>query len=436
MTQSRRMLVLRAVVEDYIRSQEPVGSTSLTRDHDLGVSSATIRNDMAALEDEGYLIQPHTSAGRVPTEKGYRYFVDRLATVVPLSEAQRRGINSFLSGSVSLKDALQRSARLLSEITGQVAVVASPSLAKATLRHVEMVPVAMTTLLAVVITDTGRVAQHGLTIASMPAVDEINRLSNTVNEQCDGLSLSKSAETVRSIAASAGYESVRGVADALADAFESMALDERANELYMSGTSHLAHSRSLADLAPLFDALEEQVVLMKLMSNLSEETNASGVGVAIGSEMHTRTTACFRGQQWLWAQRSGGRTGGERSRRRTRNRIRDGEPDERHGTHRLRWLHRADPHGLRGHYGRRQGRSQIFDRLPLRGPDSRLTAVCGTMTRRPNEHKGSIKWQIITRRWVWNAAPVTTRSRRHTASSAVSTTPTSRALSSRTSSRK
>ena len=273
-----------------------MGSTSLTRDHDLGVSSATIRNDMAALEDEGYLIQPHTSAGRVPTEKGYRYFVDRLATVVPLSEAQRRGINSFLSGSVSLKDALQRSARLLSEITGQVAVVASPSLAKATLRHVEMVPVAMTTLLAVVITDTGRVAQHGLTIASMPAVDEINRLSNTVNEQCDGLSLSKSAETVRSIAASAGYESVRGVADALADAFESMALDERANELYMSGTSHLAHSRSLADLAPLFDALEEQVVLMKLMSNLSEETNASGVGRGHRlRNAHPRTTACFRG---------------------------------------------------------------------------------------------------------------------------------------------
>lgn len=111
MAQSRRMLVLRAVVEDYIRSQEPVGSTTLTRDHDLGVSSATVRNDMAALEDEGYLIQPHTSAGRVPTEKGYRYFVDRLATVVPLSEAQRRGINGFLSGSVNLQDTLQRAAR-------------------------------------------------------------------------------------------------------------------------------------------------------------------------------------------------------------------------------------------------------------------------------------------------------------------------------------
>ena len=78
MAQSRRMLVLRAVVEDYIRSQEPVGSTTLTRDHDLGVSSATVRNDMAALEDEGYLIQPHTSAGRVPTEKGYQQLSVRI----------------------------------------------------------------------------------------------------------------------------------------------------------------------------------------------------------------------------------------------------------------------------------------------------------------------------------------------------------------------
>ena len=83
MAQPRRMVVLRAIVEDYIRSQEPIGSAALTKKHDLGVSSATIRNDMASLEEEGYLIQPHTSSGRIPTEKGYRYFVDRLSTVVP-----------------------------------------------------------------------------------------------------------------------------------------------------------------------------------------------------------------------------------------------------------------------------------------------------------------------------------------------------------------
>ncbi|WP_414734455.1 hypothetical protein [Bifidobacterium breve] len=102
-----------------------------------------------------------------------------------------------------------------------------------------------------------------------------------------GQSLSSASETVRALGCGTGFETVREAADALADAFASMALDERANELYMSGTSHLAHSRSLTDLAPLFDALEEQVVLMKLMSNLSEEPSATGVGVSIGSESHT-----------------------------------------------------------------------------------------------------------------------------------------------------
>ena len=287
MTQSRRMLVLRAVVEDYIRSQEPVGSTTLTKDHDLGVSSATVRNDMAALEDEGYLIQPHTSAGRIPTEKGYRYFVDRLATVVPMSEAQRRGINSFLSGSVNLQDTLQRAARLLAQITGQVAVVAAPSLAKSTLRHIEIVPVSINTLLAVVITDTGRVAQHILNVSELPDATVLSHLVNEINAQCASVSLTRTADYVRQMSSRKEYHSISKLVETLAQAFDGMADDERASELYMAGTSRLAHQRTVADLAPLFDALEEQVVLMKLMSSLSETTQSDGVGVAIGSETHT-----------------------------------------------------------------------------------------------------------------------------------------------------
>ncbi|MBW3092823.1 heat-inducible transcriptional repressor HrcA [Bifidobacterium sp. 82T10] len=287
MTQSRRMLVLRAVVEDYIRSQEPVGSSSLTKAHDLGVSSATVRNDMAALEDEGYLIQPHTSAGRIPTEKGYRYFVDRLATVMPLSPAQRSGIATFLSGSVSLQDTLQRAARLLSQITGQVAVVASPALSKATLRHVEIVPVGASVLLAVVITDTGRVAQHTLAVRPMPAADDLSRFCDVVNRQCSGLSFAAAVERLRAITADPAWRSASSVGESLAAAFATMADDERANEMYVAGASKLAHQRTPADLAPLFDALEEQVVIMRLMSALSEEPGPDGVGVAIGSETHT-----------------------------------------------------------------------------------------------------------------------------------------------------
>src|ERR1044071_7571590 len=92
----RRFAVLRAIVADYVSNQEPVGSKAIVERHNLGVSSATVRNDMATLEEEGYITQPHTSAGRVPTDKGYRLFVDRLSEIKPLSAAERRAITTFL----------------------------------------------------------------------------------------------------------------------------------------------------------------------------------------------------------------------------------------------------------------------------------------------------------------------------------------------------
>src|SRR3954466_2011180 len=139
MLEDRKLDVLRAIVEDYVSTNEPVGSKSLVDRHQLGVSPATIRNDMAALEDEGYITQPHTSAGRVPTDKGYRLFVDRLPTVKPMSQAEKRAIASLLDGAVDLDDVVQRSVRLLSQLTRQVAIVQYPILARSTVRHVELV---------------------------------------------------------------------------------------------------------------------------------------------------------------------------------------------------------------------------------------------------------------------------------------------------------
>ena len=213
--------------------------------------------------------------------------MDRLSTVMPISEAQRRGINSFLSGSVNLQDTLQRAARLLAQITGQVAVVAAPSLAKSTLRHIEIVPVSVNTLLAVVITDTGRVAQHILNASELPGTTVLSHLVNEINAQCASVSLTRTADYVRQMSSRKEYHSISKLVETLAQAFDGMADDERASELYMAGTSRLAHQRTVTDLAPLFDALEEQVVLMKLMSSLSEATQSNGVGVAIGSETHT-----------------------------------------------------------------------------------------------------------------------------------------------------
>jgi len=122
-TSTRRLEILRAIVDEYVATQEPVGSKAIADRHELGVSPATIRNEMALLEEEGLITAPHTSAGRIPTDRGYRVFVDKLAEVKPLSAPERRAIESFLEGAQDLDDVVMRTVRLLADVTKQVAVV-------------------------------------------------------------------------------------------------------------------------------------------------------------------------------------------------------------------------------------------------------------------------------------------------------------------------
>ena len=136
MNDDRRARVLRAIVEDYVSTNEPVGSKALVDRHRLGVSSATIRNDMAALEQEGLIAQPHTSAGRIPTDKGYRAFVDRIDEIKPLSAAEKRAVARVLEHPVDVDDVLDRTVRLLSQLTHQVAMVQYPRLSRARVRHI------------------------------------------------------------------------------------------------------------------------------------------------------------------------------------------------------------------------------------------------------------------------------------------------------------
>ena len=165
-TDKRRQEVLRAIVTDYVSSQEPVGSKALVERYNLGVSSATIRNDMAVLEAQGYIEQEHASSGRIPTEKGYRRFVDNLSQIKPLSRAERHAILEFLEVGVDLEDVLRRSVQLLAQLTRQVAVVQVPTLQVSRVRHCEVVQLSPARLLLVVITDTGRVEQRNVELAA------------------------------------------------------------------------------------------------------------------------------------------------------------------------------------------------------------------------------------------------------------------------------
>ena len=160
MVEDRKLAVLRAIVEDYVATEEPVGSRALVERHGLGVSPATVRNDMAALEEEGFIHQPHTSAGRVPTDKGYRLFVDRLSSVKPMSAAEKRAIATLLDSAVDLDDVVQRSVRLLSTLTRQVAIVQYPTLSRSTVRHIELVSITPTRVMLILILSTGRVEQR------------------------------------------------------------------------------------------------------------------------------------------------------------------------------------------------------------------------------------------------------------------------------------
>jgi len=278
--EERRLEVLRAIVEDYVRTAEPVGSKSLVERRHLGVSPATIRNDMAALEEEGYISQPHTSAGRIPTDKGYRYFVDRLAGIKPLSAAEQRAIASFLEGAVDLDDVVTRTVRLLAQITRQVAVVQYPSLQRATVRHIELVSMSETRLMVVLITDTGRVEQRMVEVGN-PLTDEtIARLRQNFNAAFAGKRLADVPGAVQQV--SSGFDADLGstVSSVVATLLE-MVVEQNEERIVLAGTSNL--SRFPGDfhlsMQPVLEALEEQVVLLRLVSNASDD-----VTVRIGRE--------------------------------------------------------------------------------------------------------------------------------------------------------
>ena len=280
MQEERRLAVLRAIVEDYVATEAPVGSKGLVERHGLGVSPATIRNDMAALEEEGFIAQPHTSAGRVPTDKGYRLFVDRLSTVKPMSAAEKRAIATILDGAVDLDDVVQRSVRLLAQLTRQVAVVQYPTLSRSTVRHVELVALSETRLLVVLILSTGRVEQR-LVELDMPLDDEqLASLRTRVSRAVTGEIIAEASAALHDSVGPDDSEALAQVVETLVEAMS----DHRSTErLAVGGAANLARYGDSFDSAvrPLLEALEEHVVLLKL---LGEAAGGDAVTVRIGHE--------------------------------------------------------------------------------------------------------------------------------------------------------
>ncbi len=282
MLDDRKLDVLRAIVQDFVSTNEPVGSKALVERHHLGVSPATVRNDMAALEDEGYIAQPHTSAGRVPTEKGYRLFVDRLSTIKPLSGAERRAIEQFLDGALDLDDVVRRTVRLLAQLTRQVAVVQYPSLDRSLVRHLELVLLSPTRLMLVLITDTGRVEQRVIDLAGDIDDASVAALRTRLNTCLVGNRVTE-LPTLLADFVDSEPAACRAAASAVVAVLLASLVDRHDDRVIVGGASNL--TRLALDFPdsvhPVLEALEEQVVLIKLLGEASTPTELT---VRIGDE--------------------------------------------------------------------------------------------------------------------------------------------------------
>jgi heat-inducible transcriptional repressor len=239
---------------------------------------------MAALEDEGLIIQPHTSAGRIPTDLGYRVFVDRLSTVKPLSAPEKRAIDKFLEGAVDLDDVVARTVRLLAQVTHQVAIVQYPSLKRSSVRHIEVISLMPTRLMLILIADTGRVEQRILDLASEMSEGTLSELRNKLNAQAQGkklASLPTLLEAFEGNFAQPAQVNVRNVISVILE----MAIERNEERVVISGTSNLArHAPDFNEsVHPVLEALEEQVVLLRLLGEAVDEMK-----VRIGHEQEDK----------------------------------------------------------------------------------------------------------------------------------------------------
>lgn len=272
----RKAAILRAVVQQYIETAQPVGSTNVAARPDVAVSSATVRNEMTMLEREGFLAQPHTSAGRVPTEKGYRFFVDGLSGSDRSSPTNVRAVKDFFaSAHGELESMLRETTRLLSTLTHSAAVVVGDQPEAATVRSVQLVDLSSRTVLAVVVLSNGVVVKRSVELADDVAPEEVTAAQVSISEGLVGRELADVD------AWSPPQHGPGALLAAVASAAVRAALAEAGQQVFVDGAAHVAGSFEAREtVEQVLLVLEQQFVVVTLLRELID----GGLTVAIGSE--------------------------------------------------------------------------------------------------------------------------------------------------------
>jgi heat-inducible transcriptional repressor len=282
----RKSAVLHAIVEEYVRSGEPVGSETIAERAGIGVSSATIRNEMAALEELGYLTHPHTSAGRIPTDIGYRHYVDSLPAGGRLRDAQRRAIASYFAEAIlDLEEVLKGSVQLLSRLTQYAGLAVPPSVAEEPIVRLELIDMGPT-MMVLAVGQHGRVDKR---ILDRPETLDDQALRETEGwlEALRGMTYTEAQARLLKLAA----EEARGQRDLLLDVAETLRTaqqGESGGHVVVGGVSNLADEAQAwrrETLRRLFETLEREQEIMHVLQDVSLGT--PGLAVTIGTEHPT-----------------------------------------------------------------------------------------------------------------------------------------------------
>lgn len=282
MLTERQKLILNAIVNDYILSAEPVGSRSISKRPEMKYSPATIRNEMSDLEEMGYLEQPHTSAGRIPSHKGYRYFVDHLIRPGNLSRDDLQKVRKFFASKIyETEEIIQQVAIILSNLTRYTSFVLEPENYNATLKHLQLVPLNEETAVAIIITNTGHVENKTVTIPQDLPINELERFVNFLNAKLAGVPLRRFRSTLYSEIDNELNRHVQYYQELIA-LLETVIHRDHEDKLYISGAANMLAQPEFQDVEKakvLFDLFEEAKTISKVFASREE-----GLQIRIGTE--------------------------------------------------------------------------------------------------------------------------------------------------------
>lgn len=282
MLTKRQLLILKAIVDDYIKNAEPVGSRSVSKRKGINFSPATIRNEMSDLEELGFLVKTHSSSGRIPSQKGYRYYVDHLLSPKKLSEEEIKRIRSVLQEKFSeFEEVIQESAKILSNLTNYTSIVLGPEVFESTLKQVQIIPLSKETAVAIIVTDTGHVENQTVTLPSGMKAGDMEKVVNILNEQLKGVPL---VDLKRKL-----NKEVSKILAKYIDHYDEMMrllnkvfLSQQNEKIYFGGKANILTQPEFKDVErvkQLFNIFEEDALVTKLF-----RSDYDGITIKIGEE--------------------------------------------------------------------------------------------------------------------------------------------------------